>query len=329
MMFLISGLEDNMEDKTILVTGGSGFIGAVTSKLLVESGFNVINLDRVKRPIEGVTQYPFDINNSQVKGIIEMTKPDAIIHLAAHHSVPKSIAQAKEYYVNNVENSIKLLEHAIDGGVKHFVFSSSSSVYGDSDNLLNSEIDVCNPKTPYGRTKLMVETILKDLSAVHDFTYTSLRYFCAAGSHEGFGYRLDPKEHILPVLVNAALNNEKFKVNGDDYDTIDGTCVRDYTHVFDIATAHVASLHYLFDGGKSDIFNIGAGSPKSIKQVIAEVEKQTEKSVDVEYGPRREGDAEKTDANISKAIDELGWEPVMTLEDIVRTEIEYQNLKKK
>jgi len=328
-MCLVPGLEDNMEDKTILVTGGSGFIGSVTCKLLVESGFNVINLDRVKRPIEGVTQYPFDINNSQVKGIIEMTKPDAIIHLAAHHSVPKSIAQAKDYYVNNVENSIKLLEHAIDGGVKHFVFSSSSSVYGDSDNLLNSEIDVCNPKTPYGRTKLMVETILKDLSAVHDFRFASLRYFCAAGSYEGFGYQLEPKEHILPVLVNAALNDEKFKVNGDDYDTIDGTCVRDYTHVFDIATAHVASLHYLFDGSKSDIFNIGAGSPKSIKQVIAEVERQTEKSVDVEYGPRREGDAKKTDANISKAIDELGWEPVMTLEDIVKTEIEYQSSKKK
>ena len=318
-----------MEDKTILVTGGSGFIGGVTCKLLVDSGFNVINLDRVKRPIEGVTQYPFDINNSQVKGLIEMTKPDAIIHLATNHSVPKSIQEAKDYYVNNVENSIKLLDHAIDGGVKHFVFSSSSSVYGDSDNLLNSEIDECNPKTPYGRSKLMVETILKDLSAVHDFRFASLRYFCAAGSHEGFGYQLDPKEHIMPILVDNALNGGKFIVNGDDYETIDGTCVRDYTHVFDIATAHVASLHYLFDGGESDIFNIGAGSPKSIKQVITEVEAQTGNTVDVEYGPKREGDAAKTDANISKAIDTLGWEPIYSLDDIVKTEIEYQSAKKK
>ena len=318
-----------MEDKTILVTGGSGFIGSVTCKLLVDSGFNVINLDRVKKSIEGVTQYPFDINNSQVKGLIEMTKPDAIIHLAAHHSVPKSIAEAKDYYTNNVENSIKLLNHAIDGGVKHFIFSSSSSVYGDSDNLLNSEIDECNPKTPYGRSKLMIETILKDLSAVHDFKFASLRYFCAAGSHEGFGYQLDPKEHIMPILVDNALNGGKFVVNGEDYETVDGTCVRDYTHVFDIATAHVASLHYLFDGGESDIFNIGAGSPKSIKQVITEVEAQTGNSVDVEYGPRREGDAAKTDANISKAIDTLGWEPIYSLEDIVKTEIEYQSAKKK
>ncbi len=317
------------EERTILVTGGSGFIGSVTCKLLVDSGYNVINVDRVKRPMEGVTQYPFDINNSQIKGVIEMVKPDAIIHLAAYHSVPKSIAEAKDYYQNNVENSIKLLNHAIDGDVKHFVFSSSSSVYGDSDNLLNSEIDSISPKTPYGRTKAMVETILEDLSAVHDFTFNSLRYFCAAGSYEGFGYQLDPKEHIMPILVDKAMSGEQFTVHGDDYDTIDGTPVRDYTHVFDIATAHLASLHYLFDGGESGIFNIGAGSPKSIKQVIAEVEAQTEKTVNVEYGPKREGDAAKTDANISKAMDLFGWEPVHSLEDIVRSEIEYQTSKKK
>ena len=317
------------EEKTILVTGGSGFIGSVTCKLLVESGYNVINVDRVKRALDGVTQYPFDISNSQIKGVIEMVKPDAIIHLAAYHSVPKSIVEAKDYYQNNVENSIKLLHHAIDGGVKHFVFSSSSSVYGDSDNLLNSEIDEINPKTPYGRTKAMVETILEDLSAVHDFTFSSLRYFCAAGSYEGLGYQLDPKEHIMPVLVDKALNGGKFIVNGDDYDTIDGTCVRDYTHVLDIATAHLASLNYLFDGGDSGIFNIGAGSPKSIKQVIAEVEAQTGNTIDVEYGPKREGDAAKTDANISKAMDLFGWEPTNSLQDIVRSEIEFQSSKKK
>ena len=317
------------EEKTILVTGGSGFIGSVTCKLLVESGYNVINVDRVKRALDDVTQYPFDISNSQIKGVIEMVKPDAIIHLAAYHSVPKSIVEAKDYYQNNVENSIKLLHHAIDGGVKHFVFSSSSSVYGDSDNLLNSEIDEINPKTPYGRTKAMVETILEDLSVVHDFTFSSLRYFCAAGSYEGLGYQLDPKEHIMPVLVDKALNGGKFVVNGDDYDTIDGTCVRDYTHVLDIATAHLASLNYLFDGGDSGIFNIGAGSPKSIKQVIAEVEAQTGNTIDVEYGPRREGDAAKTDANISKAIDLFGWEPTNSLQDIVRSEIEFQSSKKK
>ena len=311
------------EQKTILVTGGSGFIGSVTCKLLVDSGFNVINIDKVKRKLEGVTQYPFDISNSQVKGILDLTKPDAIIHLAAHHSVPKSIAEAKEYYLNNVANSITLINNAIESGVKHFVFSGSSSVYGDSEFLLNSETDPTAPKTPYGRSKVMVEDILNDVSNVHDFTFASLRYFCAAGSYEGLGYQINPKEHILPILVERAYTGDTFTINGDDYDTVDGTNVRDYTHVLDIATAHIAALNYLFDGGNSDIFNIGGGSPQSIKQVISEVEKQSDKKINVEIGPRREGDTVRTDANISKAFDVLGWDSNYTIEDIVKDEIAY------
>ena len=312
------------EQKTILVTGGSGFIGSVTCKLLVDSGYNVINIDRIKRQQEGVNQYPFDIDNHQLKGVIQLTKPDAIIHLAADHSVPKSVNDPATYYYNNVANTIALLNNAVEAGVKNFVFSSSSSVYGDSDFLLNSEDDPTFPKTPYGRTKVMVENILKDYSKVYDFNHISLRYFCAAGSYEGLGYRLDPKEHILPILVDKALNDKVFTINGDDYDTIDGTNVRDYTHVFDIASAHIAALNYLFDKGESNLFNIGAGSPQSIKQVIAEVEKQLGKEIKVEIGPRREGDAVKTDANVSKSLDLLGWEPQYTIEDIVRDEISYQ-----
>jgi len=309
------------KQKTILVTGGSGFIGSVTCKLLVDSGYNVINIDRNKRPMEGIIQYPFDLDNHQIKGILELTKPDAIIHLAAHHSVPESVEKAKEYYFNNVANTIILLRNAIDAGIQNFVFSSSSSVYGKSDMLLNSEIDELNPLTPYGKTKAIIETVLKDLSAVHDFNYTSLRYFCAAGSYEGLGYRLPEKKHVLPVLVEKAIQEETFTINGSDFDTPDGTPVRDYTHVFDIATAHLASLNYLFDGGESGIFNIGAGSPKSIRDLIAEVEKQTGKTVDVAVGPRRVGDTDRTDANTAKALALLGWEPIKTLEDIVSDEI--------
>lgn len=315
------------EQKTILVTGGSGFIGSVTCKLLVDSGHNVINIDRIKRSQEGVTQYPFDIDNHQLKGVIQLTKPDAIIHLAADHSVPKSINDPATYYYNNVANTIALLNNAVKAGVKNFVFSSSSSVYGDSEFLLNSEDDPTFPKTPYGRTKVIVESILRDYSKVYDFNHVSLRYFCAAGSYEGLGYRLDPKEHILPILIDKALNDEVFTINGDDYDTIDGTNVRDYTHVFDIASAHIAALNYLFDKKESNLFNIGGGSPQSIKQVITEVEKQLDKKVKVEIGPRREGDAVKTDANISKSLDLLGWEPLYNIEDIVRDEILYQKNK--
>ena len=310
--------------KTILVTGGSGFIGSVTCSLLVQAGHNVINIDRVKRELPDVTQYPFDIDNHQLKGIMELTKPDAIIHLAANHSVPKSIDDPAETYYNNVANSVSLLKNAVACGVKHFVFSSSSSVYGDSDMLLNSEIDPTNPLTPYGKSKLMIENVLEDYAIAYDFNYTALRYFNAAGSFEGLGYQLDPKEHIIPIIVSKALKGEKLTINGNDYDTADGTCERDYTHVVDIASAHMAALNYLFDGGEGGAFNIGGGSSSSIDTVVAEVEKQLELTIDKEYGPRRDGDPAKTSANIAKAWDEMGWESSFTIQDIVRDEIAYQ-----
>ena len=310
--------------KTILVTGGSGFIGSVTCSLLVQAGHNVINIDRVKRELPDITQYPFDIDNHQLKGIMELTKPDAIIHLAANHSVPKSIDNPAETYYNNVANSVSLLKNAVACGVKHFVFSSSSSVYGDSDMLLNSEIDPTNPLTPYGKSKLMIENVLEDYAIAYDFNYTALRYFNAAGSFEGLGYQLDPKEHIIPIIVSKALKGEKLTINGNDYDTADGTCERDYTHVVDIASAHMAALNYLFDGGEGGAFNIGGGSSSSIDTVVAEVEKQLELTIDKEYGPRRDGDPAKTSANIAMAWDEMGWESSFTIQDIVRDEIAYQ-----
>lgn len=317
----------NNEEKTILVTGGSGFIGSVTCKLLVDSGYNVINIDRVKRQQEGVTQYPFDIDNHQLKGVIELTKPDAVIHLAADHSVPLSIQDPASTYANNVANSISLLNHSINAGVKHFIFSSSSSVYGDSETILNAESDIPNPKTPYGRSKLIFENVLKDYANAYEFNFASLRYFNAAGSYEGLGYTLNPKQHLVPILVDVGLNEEVFTINGDDYETPDGTCIRDYTHIFDVASAHVSALNYLMDGGDSNIFNIGGGSGSSIKQVIAEVEKQLGKEINVEVGPKRDGDAERTDANIVKAFEMLGWEPQNTLEEIVADEIAYQSKK--
>ena len=314
--------------KTILVTGGSGFIGSVTCSLLVQAGHNVINIDRVKRELPGVTQYPFDIDNHQLKGIMELTKPDAIIHLAANHSVPKSIDNPAETYYNNVANSVSLLKNAVACGVKHFVFSSSSSVYGDSDMLLNSEIDPTNPLTPYGKSKLMIENVLEDYAIAYDFNYTALRYFNAAGSFEGLGYQLDPKEHIIPIIVSKALKGEKLTINGNDYDTTDGTCERDYTHVFDIATAHLSADNYLTDGGESDIFNIGAQDSKSVLEVIEAFKEVGE--VEVVNAPRRDGDAPKTFADNTKAREAFGWNPVYGLKEIVEHSYawEKKNFKK-
>ena len=241
--------------------------------------------------------------------------------------MPLSIQDPASTYANNVANSISLLNHSINAGVKHFIFSSSSSVYGDSETILNAESDIPNPKTPYGRSKLIFENVLKDYANAYEFNFASLRYFNAAGSYEGLGYTLNPKQHLVPILVDAGLNEEVFTINGDDYETPDGTCIRDYTHIFDVASAHVSALNYLMDGGDSNIFNIGGGSGSSIKQVIAEVEKQLGKEINVEVGPKRDGDAERTDANIVKAFEMLGWEPQNTLEEIVADEIAYQSKK--
>ena len=317
------------QQKTILVTGGSGFIGSITCKFLVDSGHNVINIDRTKRQQDGVHQYPFDIDNHQLEGVIALTKPDAVIHLAADHSVPKSLMSPAETYYNNVANSIALLKNCVKNGVKHFVFSSSSSVYGNSDFIVNSESDPTNPLTPYGKSKRMLEQILIDFNKAYDFNFTSLRYFNAAGSFEGLGYNMNPKEHLVPIVVEKALNGETFTINGDDYDTKDGTCERDYTHVADIASAHVAALNYLFDGGAGGIFNIGGGSSSSIKEVVAEVEKQLDITMDTEVGPKREGDPDKTSANVNWALEEFGWESSYTLEDIVKDEIAYQQSQQK
>jgi len=317
------------KQKTILVTGGSGYIGSVTCKFLVDSGHNVINIDRVKRQQEGVHQYPFDIDNHQLEGVIALTKPDAVIHLAADHSVPLSIGNPADTYYNNVANSVALLKHCVKNGVKHFVFSSSSSVYGNSDFVVNSETDPTNPLTPYGRSKQMIETVLKDFSNAYDLTFASLRYFNAAGSSEGLGYTLEPKSHLVPIVVDKALNGETFTINGDDYETKDGTWERDYTHVSDIASAHIAALNYLFDGGAGGIFNVGGGHSSSIKEVIAEVEKQLDLTIDTEVGPKREGDADVTSANVAKAWEEFGWESQFDLEDIVKDEIAFQQSQKK
>lgn len=311
----------SQNEKTIIVTGGSGYIGSVTCKLLVDNGYNVINLDRVKRELPGVTQYPFDIDNHQVRGLLQLIKPDAIVHLAADHSVPKSIESPNSTYSNNVANTIELLNNAVEAGVKHFVFSSTSSVYGNTDGTPSKETDPTVPLTPYGRSKLMVEQVLEDFSSAFDFTFVSLRYFNAVGSYEGLGYRLNPKEHVLPILVESALKEKTFTLNGDDYNTKDGSTMRDYTHVYDVALAHVSALNYLFDNGQSEVINIGSSNPASVKQLIAEVESQTGKTVQVEIGPRREGDTAVTYADITKANILLGWAPTQNLQEMVSSEI--------
>ena len=328
-----NGLNNMISDdkKTVLVTGGSGFIGTVICKLLVEQGHNVVNIDRKKKEIKGVTQYPFDISNHQVEGIIKLTQPDTIIHLAAEHEVARSMVEPGVYYQNNVANTIGLMNCAVESGVKNFIFSSSSTVYGNTTHTPTPEHWPTNPVSPYGRSKTMVEQLMQDYENAYGIKCVSLRYFNAAGAmpDNSHGYVQDPASHLLPILAKRFANDETVTVFGDDYDTVDGTCERDYTHVCDIANAHVSAMTWLGSSDTGGTFNIGAGNSQSVKQVIAEFERVTGKTATVEVQPRRAGDAAKTYADISLAQKCLNWQPQYTLNDMVEHAWAWETKKKR
>jgi len=305
-------------EKTVLVTGGSGFIGVETCKQLVAAGYQVINIDRKKKDIEGVTQYPFDIANSQVKGIITLTKPDAIIHLAADHEVERSNTDPAEYYWNNVANTIALLNHAAEAGVKNFIFSSTSSVYGEKKYFPTPEMSIRAPISPYSKTKKIIEDILPDYEAAYGMKFIVLRYFNAAGASidNKHGYTQRPATHLIPVICRAIINQEPVIIKGDDYDTDDGSCIRDYTHVVDVARAHLCALEYIKDNA-SNTFNIGGGKAYSVYEVITKANQVLNTKVAVTIGAKRKGDVSRIEGNITKAAELLNWAPDYSLDDMI------------
>lgn len=326
------------EAKTVLVTGGSGFIGASTCLRLVEEGYNVVNIDRRKRELPGVTQYPFELDNHQVRGLIKLLQPEAIIHLAASHTVEGSMTDPGTYYWNNVANTISLLNHAVDAGVKKFVFSSSSSVYGDNMKSAQVGAEEDNtpkaPISPYAKSKSITEDILWDYATAHDLQSVSLRYFNAAGSDtkNGIGYVTAKDElptHLIPVLCKAVNESETFTIFGDTHATKDGTTSRDYTHVMDIVEGHVKALEYLNAGGNTDIFNMGASDTHTILEVIEHFESVTGKKVDYKVGNKRSGDVNITFANNTKAAEILDWHPTHDLNTIIEDAWAWETRKKK
>jgi UDP-glucose 4-epimerase len=320
----------NAEAKTVLVTGGSGYIGGMVCRLLVDAGHNVINVDRVKKDIPGVTQYPFDLNNHQMKGVINLTKPDSIMHFAADHEVGRSVTDPGVFYGNNVANTINLINNAVEAGVKKFIFSSSSSVYGDIQDFPTTEDTPTNPVSAYGLTKKMVEDMLPDYDRAYGMKFVNLRYFNAAGADPQIthGYTQKPASHLVPIIARAIINEETVQVFGGDYDTTDGSAERDYTHVFDIATAHLAALNYLDDKGTSNTFNLGQSSPNSVMQVIEAFERVTGEKVNWELVDRRAGDPPKTYADITKAREELGWSPIYGLDEIIEHSFAWEKKQK-
>ncbi|EAZ92057.1 UDP-glucose 4-epimerase GalE [Crocosphaera chwakensis] len=313
----------------ILVTGGAGYIGSHAVLALKKAGYDVIILDNLiyghQDLVEKILKVELIIGDlgdrSLLKDIFKQYSIDAVMHFAAFAYVGESIKEPQKYYRNNVANTLTLLEAMKATSINKLVFSSTCATYGVAQFSPITEQHPQNPINPYGASKLMVEQILKDFSKAYDLNYVCFRYFNAAGAHpEGLlGEDHDPEPHLIPLVLLTALGKRKFiSIFGRDYPTPDGTCIRDYIHVLDIAQAHLLGLNYLQQGGKSDIFNLGNGNGFSIQEVIDTAIEVTQKNINVKIGDRRPGDPPILVGSGEKAAKILGWKPqYSSLENIL------------
>ena len=313
--------------KNILVTGGAGYIGSHCVKRLHKDGYNVVVLDNLERgharavELAGGGKVPLeqvDLRDTDaVQAVLERHAIQAVIHFAALAYVGESVADPLQYYNNNTAGSVSLLMAMDRAGVKRIVFSSTCATYGEpaADQIPIAETTAQNPINPYGWSKLMTERALIDYaSANDDFAFAALRYFNVAGSDaQGIiGEDHEPETHIIPVVLNCALGKvEKISIFGDDYDTPDGTCIRDYIHVEDLVDAHVTvmnALHADAPANRQRFYNLGTGNGTTVKQIVEAGRKITGHAIPAELGPRRPGDPPALYADPSKIKRELGWE---------------------
>lgn len=322
-----------IQPQTVLVTGGAGYIGSHVCKALSRAGFWPIAFDNLVYGREHAVKWgPLErgdiLDRARLDQVIAQYNPAAILHFAAFAYVGESVANPGKYYRNNVMGSITLLEAARDHGIKNFIFSSSCATYGNAPDGAIAEIVSQKPINPYGRSKLMVEQVIKDFNAAHDGRSMILRYFNAAGADPDgqIGEEHDPETHLIPLVLDAVSGRRKgVTVFGTDYPTKDGTCIRDYVHVSDLAEAHVLALRALFDAAPSNIYNLGTGSGYSVQDVINAAESITGKSVPVSYGARREGDPAILVSDASKIRRDLHWKPAHSdLQTIIRTAWSWQ-----
>ncbi len=322
--------------KTILVVGGAGYIGSHTAYQLAQLGYHVVILDKLLHkqpwPHTWATLIHADFGDKEMLHTI-FTKyhVEAVMHFAAFIEVGRSVKEPASYYDNNVVKTLTLLNSMLEHGVKTIIFSSSCAVYGTPQKLPLTEDHPKNPISPYGTTKLMIEMILQDYATAYDLHYVALRYFNAAGAlpEHGLGEYHDPESHVIPLLLRAARNKTIFNIFGTDHATPDGTCIRDYLHVLDIADAHVKALAYLQAGNPSECFNLGTGTGASVKELIGAVEKVCGTSLTINYASKRAGDPAILVADPRKARDVLGWQPHYSdLTKILRDAYEFENLVK-
>lgn len=298
-----------------MVTGGAGYIGSHACKTLAMAGHEPVVFDNLRTGHRSAVKWgPFeygDIGDSQrLAQVFSTYRPDAVIHFAALAYVGESFEHPGVYYRTNVAHTLNLLDTMLRSGTERLVFSSSCATYGVPEILPITEDTVQNPINPYGRSKLMVEQIIADYAAAHGLRYASLRYFNAAGADpEGeLGEDHEPETHLIPLVLQVAAGRRPdIKLYGRDYPTADGTCIRDYIHVADLAAAHVAALEGLLE--RSDVFNLGIGKGYSVLEVVDAVSKVTGKKVPISNGSRRPGDPPVLIADAAKAKIKLGWHP--------------------
>ena len=300
----------------ILVTGGAGYIGSHTVRLLVNQGYEVTVVDDLSRGhrhnVDPQRLRTVDLaDTGALCGVFAERPFDAVIHFAAYIAVGESMRAPETYFTNNVGGSLSLFTAMVRSGVRRIVFSSTAAVYGMPESVPIREDSPYAPVSPYGESKVMVEKLLHWFDLIHGVRSISLRYFNASGADAegGLGEEHEPETHLIPLLFRAILTGEPITIFGEDYATRDGTCIRDYIHVNDLAEAHVAALESLLEGGASDIFNVGAGSGHSVREVLRAVEEVTGKKVPYVIGPRRAGDPAELVADSGKLRRALHWAP--------------------
>lgn len=320
----------------ILVTGGAGYIGSHLALALLEKGEDIVIFDSLEvgheETIETLKKYgnvkfiKGNLKNlEELRGVFLSNKIDSVVHFAAYSQVAESVINPQKYYYNNVYGTLNLLNAMLEFDVKKIVFSSTAATYGEPVYTPIDENHPQKPINPYGNSKLMIETIMDDYDKAYSLKSVRLRYFNVAGadSETRIGEWHEPETHLIPNVLKAT-NDKVFKMFGDDYDTKDGTCIRDYINVEDLAQAHIKAIEYLNNGGKTNYFNLGTNDGNSVKEVFACCEKVKGSKIPLEICPRRDGDPASLVADNSKAKDVLNWLPQKSLEDSIETAYKWE-----
>lgn len=302
----------------ILVCGGAGYIGSHAVRQLIDRGEEVIIVDNLETGHEDAIHpqakfYKVDIRDEEaLDKVFAENKIDEVIHFAANSLVGESMTNPLKYFNNNVHGTEILLKVMVAHDVKKIVFSSTAATYGEPKNIPILESDETNPTNAYGETKLCMEKMMKWADKAHGVKYISLRYFNVAGAHESgeIGEDHNPETHLIPLILQVPLGKREFiSIFGDDYETHDGTCIRDYIHVTDLADAHILAVHKLREGSESNIYNLGSGNGFTVKEMIETARKVTGHEIPAKVCERRAGDPAKLVASLEKARRELGWVP--------------------